>query len=272
MMKKDGWNEELHGLVDEAKVKQRPEDPWIFRNFINSAWWKNLLFYTSIVYGMFAIGALIIHTIWKFKWGILVAAVSVIILTLLVIRQVVLMSRKTRHSKINLTASFIIFFAALALQGFMVYYQFGLLKIHYKAPDPKWTDFPTHCSNNSYGQPIMNCVRAGLNIANPSTDYYAGQITVPSFNSSEGVQYLFEESITSQMGCILITSDSGFTHARCLTMFEGYPDDLALKYFEGQNSTIVWIHSQSRLGVWDYNVNDARVRLLIGYVELTLNF
>jgi len=119
----------------------------------------------------------------------------------------------------------------------------------------------------------MNCVRAGFNITNPSTDYYAGEVTVPIFNSSDGVQYLFEDAIATEIGCTLITSTTGFTHARCLSMFKGYPDDLALTYFDSQNSTTtVWIHSQSRLGVWDYNVNDARVRLLIGYVEITLNF
>jgi len=171
------------------------------------------------------------------------------------------------------------FFAVLTLQGLLAYYQVGLLQVRFLAPDPAWTAFPNKCSPNGHNLPIINCVRVGNGIPNATMDF--GQADSPiiyqGFNATvANVQAMFEDILTAHFGCRMISSSTGFIHARCLSQFQGFPDDVAIKIFcaniAGENVANVWIHSQSRLGVWDFNFNDARIREIFGYIALSLGW
>ena len=73
--------------------------------------------------------------------------------------------------------------------------------------------------------------------------------------------------LVAQLRCSLITMlDAGpernntFIHARCLSTWEGYPDDVAIRVdCNGDNDSPggarAWVHAQSRAGVWDFDYN-----------------
>jgi len=161
----------------------------------------------------------------------------------------------------------------------MTWYQVGLIQIRFAAPDPAWTAFPNNCSPNGHNFPIINCVRVGNGVPNPASDFSEADsaITVGGYNATvANVQAMFADILTVHLGCRMILSSPGFIHARCLTGYEGYADDVAIKIFCGNgtesNLANVWIHSQSRLGVWDFNFNDARIRAIFGYIKLSLDW
>ena len=58
----------------------------------------------------------------------------------------------------------------------------------------------------------------------------------------------------------ILNSKEGFIHAVDITPFFRFRDDLAVKIFEEEDITTVWLHSQSRLGIYDLNVNERRVQ------------
>ena len=60
----------------------------------------------------------------------------------------------------------------------------------------------------------------------------------------------------------IINNLSGFIHATDVTPFFRFYDDIAIKIFESRDKTVVWLQSQSRLGYYDFQVNEKRVQKL----------
>ena len=84
----------------------------------------------------------------------------------------------------------------------------------------------------------------------------------PADNTGAGGKYL---SLRELANCQPLSQPHGISHWRCLSPFMGYPDDLILWYSCDPNepsNTVVKMFSQSRLGLWDWGVNEFRLRLL----------
>lgn len=226
-------------------------------------WTRNPFFYLNILIFIFSIFTFIIHISWSFTLGIIASVVSVVLslwLDLYIFSTFKLHTRFTLLQIIKIGVSALVF---LTLLGVLLYFQIFATIAHFSASDPSWSTFPNECVDqpNTY-----NCIRVGSNITNEKTT--TGQIAIPAYNTSfSNGQSAIQDAIHTYLTCQIISSQTQtnevFIHYRCLTPILGYPDDLAIKIFCGKDSRLyLWIHSQSRLGVWDYNVNDARVRLL----------
>ena len=66
----------------------------------------------------------------------------------------------------------------------------------------------------------------------------------------------------------VINENVGFIHATDVTPFFRFYDDLAIKLFEQEGKTIVWMQSQSRLGYYDFQVNEKRIQELHKKISL----
>jgi uncharacterized protein (DUF1499 family) len=274
------------GDVESRSLLLRDEDNDRYPPFLCHLWWRNPIFYLALLFSLYSGLSLIIHFTWLFFWGIAVSALAAVVFGVGVIYYIcsrwnvnTMSFGFTRGSLIKFVFVMIFFFC---VQIVLTYYQGLLLKIHIDAPDPDWYTFPLQCRPNPLGSnyTVKNCVRVGRNISNPYTVNGEDPCLIsqlPSYNYSLAqVRAMFDHIVTSYsegLGCRLIAyNSSGFLHARCLTTFAGYPDDLALRIFCNEfDQTDVWIHSQSRLGVWDYNYNDARVRLMLAWANLYLS-
>ena len=45
-------------------------------------------------------------------------------------------------------------------------------------------------------------------------------------------------------------------------LIDGSINDIGIKIFEEDNAPTIWLHSQSTLGIYDYNMNERRVQML----------
>lgn len=120
------------------------------------------------------------------------------------------------------------------------------------ATDPNWTKFPQDCPQPS------NCTRvADVNVRGEG-------LAPPRINASiTDVQ----DAVVSWIGeDKILHEEEGFVHAKFVSLVWRFPDDLAVKLFCEDNKTVVWIHSQSRLGQSDLGVNDDRVTNLIQHL------
>jgi len=159
-------------------------------------------------------------------------------------------------------------FIILSITSLLIYLLATMSVYRFVGKDPEWTSFPDACRNDTNGNLLVNCIRTGIDVPNPT--YSTGPIEFALFMTSKQNAFsVLQELILGHISCRLIKKNSDFIHFRCLSDFWGYPDDLAIKIqcVDSQHSSI-WIHSQSRLGRWDYNKNDERVRLIFSYVSL----
>ena len=60
----------------------------------------------------------------------------------------------------------------------------------------------------------------------------------------------------------IINEKNGFIHAIDITPFFRFYDDITIKIFDKEGKTIVWMQSQSRLGLYDFQVNEKRIQEL----------
>ena len=60
----------------------------------------------------------------------------------------------------------------------------------------------------------------------------------------------------------IVNQQDGFIHAVDITPFFRFYDDIAIKIFKDSEKTTIWIQSQSRLGYYDFQVNEKRVQML----------
>eukprot|EP01102_Stenamoeba_stenopodia_P007239 TRINITY_DN2017_c0_g1_i5.p2 TRINITY_DN2017_c0_g1~~TRINITY_DN2017_c0_g1_i5.p2 ORF type:complete len:239 (+),score=38.20 TRINITY_DN2017_c0_g1_i5:380-1096(+) len=179
------------------------------------------------------------------------------------------------------------FFSALLIMGIIgasLFIQVRQLQVRYaeNASDPQWTSFPPSCRNNSIndpGTPVLNCAHVGYNVPNPSPPYNDPSLLTafPPYNAPLSVvQSVFAEIATEWAKCSMLYNNetTGFFHARCLTNFLGYPDDLAFQVQCVNNQSQVWLHSQSRLIIaeWDWGYSDARLRYIQAFIEMPTNW
>jgi len=145
-----------------------------------------------------------------------------------------------------------------------------LVRVDPHANDPEWTSFPESCANGT--KPLYNCIRVGHGIPHPAES--TGPIPFEPYKTTrKNTIDIFSEIIVDRVGCKLITKGEDFAHFRCLSEFLGYPDDLAIRaQCNSDGKALVWIHAQSRIGKWDYNKNDGRIRLISSYISVPADF
>ena len=118
------------------------------------------------------------------------------------------------------------------------------------APDEPIAIFPENCPEGS-----MNCVQIG-----------------PTYHRSEGLQILrFDAPVDEVEGAAyrwieeqprteILFDAPDLTHAVFVTPFWRFRDDFIIQTFCEDNETVIWIHSTSRIGMGDLEVNPNRVK------------
>lgn len=163
------------------------------------------------------------------------------------------------------------------LQGVLIWRTAALLHVRFHGHAPTFSGFPEHC-HAAEGGPIENCsiLRGGK-----KGNYRLPGLQPPRYNATvaETTAYyrtLITEGVPLKKGgtawlrelmqCSMVEAQDSYLHARCLTTFMGYPDDLIVSVQcseESPDQAEAWIYSQSRQGYWDWMVNSARIRLMV---------
>ena len=123
--------------------------------------------------------------------------------------------------------------------------------IYFLSPNKKWNKFPEKCSNST------KCTR----VANVNTRGY-GLKPISTKEDPILTQENIENMLTEKTKMRILNSKEGFIHAVDITPFFRFHDDIAIKIFTTEDITTIWLHSQSRLGIFDLNVNERRVQSL----------
>lgn len=136
-----------------------------------------------------------------------------------------------------------------------------LVLIHVASPNPRVKGFPDACPRDRR----FACSRVAFN------NYHAARglqpLQIPA--TSPDVQNLVEKWINSQSGTRILRSNSGFIHARFLSLILGFADDVfvGLKC-DVEGHTIVEVQGQSRIGYSDLGVNHRRNARLLQAVQV----
>lgn len=123
--------------------------------------------------------------------------------------------------------------------------------IYFLSPNKKWNKFPEKCSNST------KCTR----VADVNTRGY-GLKPISTKENPILAQENIENMLTEKTKMRILNSKEGFIHAVDITPFFRFHDDIAIKIFTTEDITTIWLHSQSRLGIFDLNVNERRVQTL----------
>lgn len=269
-------------------------------NRINSlyAWKRNPVFYVSASVAVFSAFALIVHAVWGFTIGISVSLFTLVIATWFAAAIVDHYARapRTVSSWVKLKTGFFVMFF-LSIYAALVYLQILQLEVFFAAGATfaeAWSTFPTECRATPQTPPI-NCVRAGIGISNALASPGSDVVPVPLFattldNAADAFRGILQQREDFR-DCHLLVDTSvtiganssttvangtvaHFLHWRCLSDFLGYPDDLAIQLFCQQGTVVAWFHSQSRLEMaqWDHGSNDARIRLILAYATLPVEW
>ena len=135
----------------------------------------------------------------------------------------------------------------------------SLLLIYVGAPNQPIDVFPTECPDDS-----QNCARLAPN------PYRGDNLSELRFNASK------EEVFTATLNWIeseprthvLTESEQvGYIHSVFRSFVFRFPDDMLVHVHCDNDQTGVWIHSESRIGVYDLEVNNERVADLKQYLE-----
>ena len=129
--------------------------------------------------------------------------------------------------------------------------------IYFLSPTKKWNKFPEKCTIKT------KCTR----VADYNCRGYELK-PVEIKDSIKNVQTKIIEIINSKPRMKVINENVGFIHATDVTPFFRFYDDLAIKLFEQEGKTIVWMQSQSRLGYYDFQVNEKRIQELHKKISL----
>jgi len=121
--------------------------------------------------------------------------------------------------------------------------------IYFLAPDKKWNKFPGKCKINT------KCTR----VADINNRGY-GLKPIQLNDTIKNVQERIVQIIKNRPRMKIINEENGFIHASDVTSFFRFHDDLAVRIFESENKVNIWLQSQSRLGLYDFNVNEKRVQ------------
>tara|TARA_Y100000588_G_C14238834_1_gene918465 strand:+ start:386 stop:850 length:465 start_codon:yes stop_codon:yes gene_type:complete len=123
--------------------------------------------------------------------------------------------------------------------------------IYFLAPNKKWNSFPERCKYST------KCTR----VADINTRAY-GLKPILVKEDPMVVQEKIVKMITEKTKMGILNSKEGFIHAVDVTPFFRFHDDVAIKIFEEDNAVTIWLQSQSRLGIYDLNMNERRVQML----------
>ena len=121
--------------------------------------------------------------------------------------------------------------------------------IYFLAPDKKWDKFPSKCKIHT------KCTR----VADTNTRGYGLQ-PIKLNDTIENVQEKIVQIIKNRPRMKIVNEEKGFIHASEITLFFRFHDDLAIRIFESENKVNIWLQSQSRLGLYDFHVNEKRVQ------------
>ena len=121
--------------------------------------------------------------------------------------------------------------------------------IYFLAPNRKWNTFPEKCKVHT------KCTR----VADSNNRGY-GLKPIQLNDTIENVQRKIVQIIKKKSSMKIINEKEGFIHATDVTPFFRFHDDLAIRIFESGNKVNIWLQSQSRLGIYDLNVNEKRVQ------------
>ena len=148
--------------------------------------------------------------------------------------------------------------AALAIA--LLYFG-GLLVIVVSAPTLPIPDFPNECPENA-----QNCSRIATN------PYRAtGETGILINGTEEEVLKIVNDWIADEPRTISRTdgSEDGLVHAVFRSLVWRFADDLLVQVDCVDGLVLVQLHSESRIGVSDFNVNDKRVLALDSHLDST---
>ena len=135
----------------------------------------------------------------------------------------------------------------LSLIGYIVV--IGLISL--LSPTKIWDSFPKKCNIKTKCTRVADSNCRGYNLK-----------PVKIEDSVNNVQTQIKKIINSKPRMKIINENVGFIHATDVTPFFRFYDDIAIKIFEHEGETIVWMQSQSRLGYYDFQVNEKRIQEL----------
>jgi len=121
--------------------------------------------------------------------------------------------------------------------------------IYFLAPNRKWNTFPEKCKVRT------KCTR----VADSNNRGYRLK-PIQLNDTIENVQRKIVQIIKNKPRMKIINEKEGFIHATDVTLFFRFHDDLAIRIFESKDKVNIWLQSQSRLGLYDFNVNERRVQ------------
>ncbi|MBI88389.1 MAG: hypothetical protein CMB67_05130 [Euryarchaeota archaeon] len=141
--------------------------------------------------------------------------------------------------------------ARLAALFFIAVYLLSVVAIQIAAPDQiiDPSDFPEKCPEDS-----LNC-----SIVSPYS-HRSGGLMELRFNSNlETVMLEVNEWIDSNPRTEIIGEWTNQTHSVFKSLMFRFPDDFVVSGFCDNNQTVIYVYSQSRLGISDIGVNKDRV-------------
>ena len=123
--------------------------------------------------------------------------------------------------------------------------------IYYLAPTIPRENFPS----KRFGK--NNCTRIA---ENPNRGKNMNPI-VTNLTINE-IQNNLKNIIINMQRVKIINEKKGFIHFTQITPFFRFYDDIFVRIFENNGKTNVWFQSQSRLGLYDFQINEKRVEFL----------
>ena len=134
---------------------------------------------------------------------------------------------------------------------FIVAYIGMINVIYFLAPTKIWTEFPKKCNIKT------KCTR----VAESNTRGY-GLKPIELEYDIDYIQKEIIKIIETKPRMKIINESLGFIHATDVTPFFRFYDDIAIKIFEDKGKAVIWLQSQSRLGYYDFQVNEKRIQTL----------
>ena len=140
----------------------------------------------------------------------------------------------------------------IGLLALVIFSYFLMINIiYFLAPTKILKEFPKKCPNST------KCTR----VADTKTRGY-GLETIKLKKGVEQTQQKISEIIKNETSMKIIFTKKGFMHAVDKTAFFKFHDDITINIFEEKNKTNVWLQSQSRLGIYDFSVNEKRIQMI----------
>ncbi len=141
----------------------------------------------------------------------------------------------------------------LVILGLIYLLSLGI--IYVISPDPP-NKFPQNCPNTP------NCTRvAEINVRGDGLKPLLINTSINYVHSS-----LIEWIKNQPRGTVLFSNDT-FIHAKFLSSFFRFADDLYIYLFCNNSRSSFWVQSQSRLGNSDLRVNENRVQNLFKFIS-----